>query len=527
MTRKIKRVGLRIGKIQKGFSDNHSFLMGIIVFLLFYSVACFKQEPVTNQNEGSEEMQFSELQTSVESDAPLQVSQKPEDVVLASKIDKLIETSRFANARWGIFVVSLKDGRILTARDARKPFIPASVLKILTSAVALDKLGADFRWQTKLFTNGKIEDSVVKGDLILYGQGAPDFDESGVEELVQKLKAKGVKKITGDIIGDESYFRGDKLGDGWVWNEIQWYYGAEASALTINANQVGIHLQGSKVTSTSEFVEIKAEVQRSSSNEIDSIGVKRELGENSIYVWGAGGNLDVRLAVQNPALWAAKILDKKLRQSGIEVQGKVKSVDWKSKEKLDPENATEIASIQSRPLGEIVHKMNKYSVNLYAELILRTLGKKFGSETLERNPKMRKVRGDDRAGAAVIEKWLEEKGIKLQENESIKDGSGLSRLNLVTPETIARVLIAATKIKNSDVFAKSLPIAGIDGTLSARLTNFAGKINAKTGSISFVNSLAGYIRKRDETIVFVIFCNNASAESVTLIDKIVSELASH
>ncbi|MFN3329836.1 MAG: D-alanyl-D-alanine carboxypeptidase, partial [Pyrinomonadaceae bacterium] len=178
-------------------------------------------------------------------------------------------------------------------------------------------------------------------------------------------------------------------------------------------------------------------------------------------------------------------------------------------------------------LGEIVHKMNKYSVNLYAELILRTLGKKFGSETLERNPKMRKVRGDDRAGAAVIEKWLEEKGIKLQENESIKDGSGLSRLNLVTPETIARVLIAATKIKNSDVFAKSLPIAGIDGTLSARLTNFAGKINAKTGSISFVNSLAGYIRKRDETIVFVIFCNNASAESVTLIDKIVSELASH
>jgi D-alanyl-D-alanine carboxypeptidase/D-alanyl-D-alanine-endopeptidase (penicillin-binding protein 4) len=507
-------------------SNGVLFAKKFAIFLaIFCAVSCFKQESPLVQNEVSKNTEF-ELQTPFQTNSPLQISQRPEDVALAREIDNLIRTSRFANARWGVFVVSLRDGRILVARDAEKPFIPASVLKIITSTVALDKLGADFRWQTKLFTNGKIENSSVKGDLILYGRGAPDFDESGVEELIQRLKANGIKKITGDIIGDESYFEGDNLGDGWVWNEVQWYYGAEASALTINPNQVGIRLQGGKEISTSEFIEVKAEV-RSSGGEIDSIGVKRELGENSVYVWGEGKNLDVRMAVHNPALWAVKSLEKKLRQSGIEIQGKARSVDWKSKDKLDIKNATEIASVQSKPLGEIIHRMNKYSVNLYAELILRTLGRKFGSEVPEQNPKMGKIGSDDRNGIMVIEKWLEEKGIKLQENESIKDGSGLSRLNLVTPETVVRVLIAATKIRDSKVLIDSLPIAGTDGTMNARLKEFAGKIIAKTGSISFVSSLAGYIKKENETLAFVIFCNNASAESASLVDKIASKLASN
>jgi PBP4 family serine-type D-alanyl-D-alanine carboxypeptidase len=170
--------------------------------------------------------------------------------------------------------------------------------------------------------------------------------------------------------------------------------------------------------------------------------------------------------------------------------------------------------------------MNKYSLNLYAELILRTLGKRFGDEVPEQDPKMRKVRGDDEAGIKVIEKWLEERGIKIQENESIKDGSGLSRLNLVTPETIVKVLIEATKIRDSKFFIDSLPIAGVDGTLRTRLIESSGRIIAKTGSISLVKSLAGYVKKKDEILVFAIFCNNTSAESTSLIDRIAFELVS-
>jgi len=508
-------------------SSKFLFAKKFAIFLaIFCSVSCFKQESPLVQNEMPKNTKF-ELQTPFQADAPLQISQRPEDIALAREIDNLIKTSRFAKARWGVFVVSLTDGRILVARDAKKPFIPASVLKIITSTVALDKLGADFRWEIKLFTNGKIENSSVKGDLILYGQGVPDFDESSVEELIQRLKASGIKKITGDIISDESYFKDDNLGDRWGWNEVQWYYGAEASALTINSNQVDIRLQGGKAISTSEFIKVKAEVQSSSGGEIDSIGAKRELGESSVHVWGEGKTLDVRMAVHNPTLWAVKILEKKLRQSGIEIQGKARSVDWKSKDKFETKDVTEIASVQSKPLGEIVRRMNKYSINLYAESILRTLGRKFRIEVPEQNPRMRKIRSDDRKGIAVIEKWLEEKGIGLQENESIKDGSGLSRLNLITPETVVRVLIAATKIEDSKVLIDSLPIAGTDGTMNARLREFAGKIIAKTGSISFVSSLAGYIKKENETLAFVIFCNNAPAESASLVDKIASKLASN
>jgi D-alanyl-D-alanine carboxypeptidase/D-alanyl-D-alanine-endopeptidase (penicillin-binding protein 4) len=171
--------------------------------------------------------------------------------------------------------------------------------------------------------------------------------------------------------------------------------------------------------------------------------------------------------------------------------------------------------------------MNKDSVNLYAELILRTLGKKFGSEAPDENPKARKTRGDDSAGTAVIKKWLAENSSgSFQETEAIKDGSGLSRLNFVTPETIGRALIAGNQIKAAEVFRNSLPVAGTDGTLRGRLGNAAGKISAKTGSIAYVNSLAGYAKKTDETLAFVILCNNETrrADSSVLIDKLAASL---
>ncbi len=177
-------------------------------------------------------------------------------------------------------------------------------------------------------------------------------------------------------------------------------------------------------------------------------------------------------------------------------------------------------------LSEIIRKMNKDSVNLYAELILRTLGKKFGETAPDENPKVQKTRGDDSAGASVIKKWLIDNKIAADEVK-IHDGSGLSRLDFVTPEAMGRALIFATQSKFAEEFKNSLPISGTDGTMRGRLANLQGRVLAKTGSITYVNSLAGFAKSsNDETFAFVIFTNNETRknESSPIIDSVVTAL---
>lgn len=514
-------------------TDKHRFIfhylrLSVFICGFIFLSSCFNSNQSNQNTQTAEQPAFEVPASQINLLEPLEISQKPEDVALAKKIDELIEKSEFANARWGVFVVSLKDGRVLVARDAQKLFNPASVQKIITSIVALEMLGADFRWQTRILSERQIEDGTLNGDLILYGQGAPDFSAEGAENLANQLQAKGLKKITGNIVGDESYFKGDTLGDGWTWNELQWYYGAEASALSVNYNQVTVSLQNGKpkIEPQTDYVRFSGEVKPNADGEIESVGLKRELGENKIYVWGKGSNLDVRVAVQNPALWAAKILKEALEKKGIAVEGEAKSANWKTENKPDVSGAAELASVQSQTLAEIVRKMNKDSANLYAELILRTLGKKFGEAAPAENLKLQKVRGDDSAGTSVIKKWLKENGVSFQETEAIRDGSGLSRLNFVTPETLGRALIAASRMKTAETFKNSLPVAGTDGTLRGRLANVSGRILAKTGSIAYVNALAGYAKNERETLAFVILCNNETrkADSSVLIDAIANLL---
>lgn len=509
---------------------NNIKLQRFFIFLLFIVLfaACRSSEQTTRSEDiqPTNEESFPLPTPNINLTKPLEISQKPEDTALAKKIDEMIEKGEFANARWGVFVVSLKDGRVLAARDGQKLFTPASVQKIITSVVALDKLGADFRWKTSVFAPNKIENGVLDGDLILYGQGAPDLSDEGIENLANQLKAKGLQKVKGNIIGDESFFKGDNFGDGWAWNELQWYYGAEASALSINRNEVKLNLQNGKPTASTTFMQVSGEIKPNQNGEIESIGVKRELGENRVYVWGEGKNLDVSVAMQNPALWSAKIFKEALQKKGIAVEGDARGADWKTENKLKLENATELASVESQTLAEIVRRMNKDSVNLYAELILRTLGKKFGVSAPDKNPKIQKTRGDDAAGTSVIKKWLTENGATFQETEAIRDGSGLSRLNFITPETIGRALLSAAQMKTAETFKNSLPIAATDGTLRGRLANVRGKILAKTGSITYINSLAGYAKNERETLAFVILCNNETrkADSSVLIDAIAAIL---
>lgn len=472
----------------------------------------------------------------------------PQDSALAREIDRAIDESDLAQARWGVFVMSLTDGRVIYSRSGEKLFTPASNMKIYPTAAALDLLGADYRWRTSVYAN-KPPDSngVIDGDLTLYGRGAPDLDsdrKDGFPALALELWEHGVRRVRGNIVGDESHFRGEMYGLGWQWNDVQWYFGAEPSALTIDANALELTIAPASKLGNAATVKLQRENSyfRLTNNTTTgertaptSIGINRGLSDNEFRVWGefpvGGRGFTAYLSVYNPARWAATLFKAELLKQGITVDGEPRSRDFRTAEgdKLDPQKAIEIAFTESGTLGEIVHQTNKESNNLYAELILRTLGKERGSLAPDPDPRKNRERGDDEAGGAVVRSWLASKGIPTN-GLAIRDGSGLSRLNLVTPEATARLLVAITKTNAASVFHDSLPIAGRDGTLGPRLARETGRVFAKTGSLNYIHSLSGYATtQNDEILVFSIFCNDATGHSdpVRVIDGIARLLVAY
>jgi serine-type D-Ala-D-Ala carboxypeptidase/endopeptidase (penicillin-binding protein 4) len=473
--------------------------------------------------------------------SPDSLSKQPADVALAQEIDRVIDASDLTRARWGVFVMSMKDGRVLYSRNGDKLFIPASNMKIYTTAAALDLLGADYRWRTSVYADKQPDaGGVIDGNVTLFGRGAPDLDSSGkrgLASLADQLYQHGVRHVLGNIIGDESYFRGELYGLGWQWNDLQWYFGAEPSALTIDENSLELTIApankiGSSATLTlnreTNYLHLTNHTTTAERDATTTIGINRGLSDNELLVWGdfpvGGRSFSAYLSVPKPALWAATLFKEALIARGIKVDGEARSRDFRvaESERFDPQKAFEIAQENSAALSEIVRHTNKESDNLYAELILRTLGKERGSSAPDADPRKNRERGDDEAGAAVVKAWLDRNGIATDDLE-IRDGSGLSRLDLVTPEATARLLVAIAKTSAASAFHDSLPIAGRDGTLKPRLVRETGRVFAKTGTLTYDHSLSGYATTPgNEILAFSIFCNDATGHSnpVRVIDQI-------
>lgn len=490
-------------------------------------------------------------QVATENPASKSESEKIQNPEFARHVDRMIDGSPFASARWGIKVVSLSNGDTLYERNANRPFTPASNMKIYTTGVALDLLGADYKWRTSVYALSQPDTAgVIEGDVVLYGRGAPDLvsqttngNENSLANLADALHARGIRRVKGNVVGDDSYFRGNSLGDGWQWNDIQWYFGAEASALSVNGNEVAVNLlpptkadapPGVRTSDPQGYVQIDNRMAAGNRAERSTIGMYRGLSDNRIEVWGefAQGTkgFGARLSVHNPALWAAKIFLAALKAKGITVDGQAAARTSRSapSQRFEPAQANELAFVSSEPLSEIAKITNKESNNLYAELILRTLGRERRAMLAEPEPSGRE-RGDDEAGVALLKMWLTRNGADTQ-SMALHDGSGLSRLNLVTPEATAGLLISLSKSSSSQVFRESLPIAGEDGTLAGRLKTIAGRAFSKTGSLIYDNSLSGYvITSKGETLAFSIFCNDYTGRgnSSRLIDQIVLILASY
>src|SRR5262245_27258931 len=410
------------GKTAWRFTDS-SFASSLIVFLLltFFS-ACS-----AGKGAGSEIENTNPSSSTPALPSPSPVARKI-DPKLAHALDELLNRSAYQTGRWGVAVISLADGKLIYDHNGSSVFTPASNMKLYTTAVALDLLGADYRWRTSVYATTEPDASGnIRGDLILYGRGAPDLlaanakdNSNSLTELALDLRKRGITHVQGNVIGDESYFRGDPIGTGWQWNDLQWYFGAEASALTVNGNTADVNITPPRdlhdkpniVSSDHEgYIQIANNVAAVARGGPFKIGVQRGLSDNTVTLWGEipanSSGLGVRLSVHQPAGWAAKLFLSALKANGIAVDGEAISRDARVPEnqRFDPSGKQELAAVFSVPLARIIRETNKESINLYAELLLRTLGRE-RSAMLSKPPLRERERGDEESGTDLISLWL-------------------------------------------------------------------------------------------------------------------------
>jgi serine-type D-Ala-D-Ala carboxypeptidase/endopeptidase (penicillin-binding protein 4) len=463
--------------------------------------------------------------------------------------------------------------------------MPASNMKIYTVAAALDRLGPDFRFATSAYSAARPDDQGrLKGDLVIYGRGDPTFATrfagegdywKGVEELAEKIAAAGVRRIEGDIVGDESYLDGNPLPYAWEWDDLVWYYGAPVSALTINDNAVDLSIKpgaregaAAVVTAGPSFLGFPVVVSGPNADAFAiargptpllavvnrattaargtprSLSIDRPLGADYVEVWGTVPADDpgetVSVAVPRPALMFAAMLRAALERRGVRTQGRTVSVDARTRETqnrpFDPNAHVELARRESPPFAEIAAQTMKPSQNLYTELILRTLGRHAPApppEAGERTPG-RRPRTSAQLGHAVVRQFLREAGVAGVERLSFVDGSGLARQNLITAEATVQLLAHMSRHRHFQVWLDSQPVAGVDGTLRSRLrgTTAAGNLRAKTGTISNVSALSGYVTTAaGERLAFSIIVNHYTdapglPPRTNFIDAVASLLAS-
>jgi D-alanyl-D-alanine carboxypeptidase/D-alanyl-D-alanine-endopeptidase (penicillin-binding protein 4) len=397
-------------------------------------------------------------------------------------------------------------------------------MKLYTVATALDRLSPDYRFSTSVYASSKPDAAgVVHGDLTIYGRGDPSIAArfnngdyfKGIDDLASRIVAAGVKRVEGDIIGDESYFVGPKLGSGWNWEDLTWYYGAEVTPLTANDNALDLFVKpgaavGQPAVITTgppdPLLKIVNNVTTSAKGVRREISIQRGLGENTITISGTipledrgytGG-----IGISHPALLFVYMLRSSLAQKGVVITGTSRTRD------AADQYQNEIATLQSPPFSVIAAQTLKPSQNLYTELILRTLGKVTPPPPTTIPSTL--PQSSEELGLEAVKSFLKTVGIR-PESLVLDDGSGLSRNDMITADASVQLLTFMSKHRYANVFRDALPIAGVDGTLRNRFkaTPAENNLRAKTGSLSSAASLGGYMTTAaGEKLAFSIMVNN-------------------
>jgi D-alanyl-D-alanine carboxypeptidase/D-alanyl-D-alanine-endopeptidase (penicillin-binding protein 4) len=441
-----------------------------------------------------------------------------------------------AHAQWAVVVRSLTTGELLYQRHADKLMVPASNMKIVTLAAAARFIGWDARFTTTLETSAALEEGVLRGDLYVRGGGDPTINtrdgrgEAVFADWAAALTAAGIRQIDGRIIGDDNLFDDEGLGAGWAWDYLEADYAAPVGALQYNENAVALTVLPAKAAGEPAVVSlgpgsgltIASRATTAAAGTPETIQLRRRLNAPVLEVTGTVPlapseplpeqpirTVGRSVAVVNPTAYFVQSLRDALIARGIGVTGEAVDIDDvpPAAGTAHGEQRRVVAKSESRPLRDIAAVTMKASQNLYAETLLKATGHAASGG------------GTAQAGRNAVLQMLREWALD-ERSLVMLDGSGLSRYDYVTANLIAALLDRLySDPRHRDAFTASLAIAGKDGTVLNRMrrTRAEGNARVKTGSISNMRSLSGYVQTRDgEPLAFAILANDFTVPAATV-----------
>ena len=468
---------------------------------------------------------------------------------LQERLDQRLRSERFRGGLWGVQVVSLASGRVWFEHEPRRLMSPASNSKLFAGALALDVLGPEYCIRTPVLGSAAAKaDGTLPGDLFIAGRGDPTWRVRGTSRpfasiftpVVEVLRRAGVRRIAGDVVADATWFHQPPQGSGWTVDDLNDWYGAELSGVSLEQNYAELSLTpalvpGGEVSlawrQSDAGLEVLARLQTVAADAPAQVVVRRLVGESRVHLWGsvpAGGRPElVNVTVPRPAEWYAAALRSALAREGIAVAGRARAARWPDPSPV-PAGAVALGELTSPPLRELVADFMKPSQNLETDLIFGHLG-----ETRRGVGTPAYGTGEALALEALRE-FLGRAGVDPAEVR-FEEGSGLSRNNLLTARATVGLLAAMARHPAAKDFEASLPIAGRDGTLRTRLRGTAaeGNVKAKTGTLRWANAVSGYVTTAGgERLAFALLLNRHATEAGAPsareeLDEIVAMLAAY
>jgi D-alanyl-D-alanine carboxypeptidase/D-alanyl-D-alanine-endopeptidase (penicillin-binding protein 4) len=436
------------------------------------------------------------------------------------------------HAIWGVSVRSLARSEQLFELNAHTLLVPASVAKLVSVATAAEAVGWDYRFTTTLRSSGAIDSGVLRGDLLIIGGGDPAIGGRGGDDFsswIDALKSAGIHRVDGRIVGVDDAFEEPRPGFAWAWDDLGYSTGAVFGALNLAENRLAVTVTPGAVAGSPTTLASTADTpdlpitNRSVTGPAGSpalVWPEMRPGETTLTIAGAVpvGGMPATLLVStgNPTAWFARMLRRRLIASGIEVTGP--AADGDDVSMPPPDAAAVLYTYHSHTLSEIAQPLLKDSINLYAEAVQRLNA--FGPSP----------HTNDQALDGIKQRLLAW-GIPV-DGFQIVDGSGLSRRDVASAEALLMVLGRMYDVAGASPWMRLLPVAGVDGTLAARMKGTPGEnnVHAKTGTMSNVRSLAGYVTSRDgEPLAFVAIVNNfegSGTQANAALDAIAVRLAS-